>query len=135
MIDIEWPLALVGILAALFALFAIGLPIAFSLGLVGFFGLFLLAGPKIATDTVSIFLYSVPTKFTLSAVPLFILMAEVMIFTGIAKDLFDSMEKLFSGLPTALPLATIAAGAFMGAVTGPARPLRLHSVSWLCQKW
>ncbi|MDP6100536.1 MAG: TRAP transporter large permease [Dehalococcoidia bacterium] len=118
MIDLEWYVALFFIILGLFFFFAAGLPIALGMGLVGFFGLFLLASPHIALETFGMMLYTAPVNFLLLAVPLFVLMAQIIIFTGIASDLYDSMEKLFAGFRAGLALASIGAGTAFAAVTG-----------------
>jgi tripartite ATP-independent transporter DctM subunit len=118
MIDVEWYIALLLIILGLFALFSTGLPIALVLGLVGFFGLFVLASPDIALNTISMMLYTAPVNFVLLAIPLFVLMAQIIIFTGIASDLYDAMEKIFAGFRSGLALASIGAGTAFAAVTG-----------------
>ncbi|MDP6783224.1 MAG: TRAP transporter large permease subunit, partial [Dehalococcoidia bacterium] len=118
MIEVEWYIALLLIILGLFALFSTGLPIALVLGLVGFFGLFVLASPDVALNTISMMLYTAPVNFVLLAIPLFVLMAQIIIFTGIASDLYDAMEKVFAGFRSGLALASIGAGTAFAAVTG-----------------
>ena len=115
---IEWSTATVLIILVLLALFSLGLPIAFTMGLVGFAGLYFLASPQVALQTVGVQVYSVPLNFILLAVPLFILMAQLIIVTGLGTDLYTAMEKFLSGTPAGLALATLGAGTVFAAVTG-----------------
>lgn len=95
-----------------------GVPIAFTMALVGFFGLYFLASPSVAINATTIQIYEVPLNFVLIAAPLFILMAQIVIFTGLGADLYGSMEKFLSGTPGSLALAGIGAGTVFAAATG-----------------
>ncbi|MFN8533926.1 MAG: TRAP transporter large permease subunit [Dehalococcoidia bacterium] len=106
------------IFGSLILLMALSLPIAFTLGLVGFLGLYFLASPTVAVRAVGIQIYSVPTSFTLLAAPLFILMAQIIILSGLGARLFSAMERMLSGTPAALALASLGAGTVFAAATG-----------------
>ncbi|MBI2831468.1 MAG: TRAP transporter large permease [Chloroflexi bacterium] len=113
----EWQTAAIVLFAALIFLMVLGMPLAFSLGLVGLVGLYFLAGPdkmKILGNQAVHF----GTNYVLSPVPLFILMAEVIMFSGLSKDAFDAINKWFGRMPGGLAVSSqVACGAF-AAVTG-----------------
>ena len=75
---IEWQVAILIIVAALFVLLTIGVPMAFALGAVGFLGVWVMGSFHDAIQAVSIIFYSVPMNFLFLAIPLFIFMAEII---------------------------------------------------------
>lgn len=102
----------------LFIFLAIGMPIAFALGISGSIGLLLHSGWDTFIGVISTASYDSVKSFILSAIPMFLLMASFMTVSGIMKDLFESAYKWFGRLPGGLGIATIFAGALMGAVSG-----------------
>lgn len=96
----------------------IGMPIAFALGLSGAVGLVIFGGLDSLFGVLQTTPYAAVKSFTLSAIPMFILMASFMTVSGITKDLFYSTNKWFGNLPGGLAIATVIAGAGMGAVSG-----------------
>ncbi|MFC1967421.1 TRAP transporter large permease [Chloroflexota bacterium] len=116
--DVHWLISLSAIVVVLFILLAIRVPIAFALGLVGFAGLFFFASPQIALDAIGQLFSTIPVNFVLLAIPLFIFMAEIIMYTGMGDDAYMAMDKLFSGTTGGLAFASIGAGVAFGAVTG-----------------
>lgn len=108
-------LIVVGILVSFML---VGIPIAFSLGLTGFIGLFIFAGSDVAICALSMVTYKGPQNFVLLAVPMFIFMAELLIFSGLGTVTYDGLSKLFSGLPGGLALASITMGIGFAAASG-----------------
>lgn len=102
----------------LFLFLAFGMPIAFALGVSGSIGLILFSGFDSFLGIIQTTPYESVKSFLLSAIPMFILMASFMTVSGIMKDLFQSAYKWLGNLPGGLGLATIFAGALMGAVSG-----------------
>lgn len=105
-------------LILLFLFLALGMPIAFALGLSGSIGLLIHSGWNSFLGIILTAPYDSVKSFILSAIPMFILMASFMTVSGIMKDLFESANKWFGRLPGGLGIATIFAGTFMGAVSG-----------------
>lgn len=105
-------------LALLFALLALGMPIGFALALCGIAGLYYLGG----YDTVFGVLQTVPLStasgYDLVTLPMFLLMAEFIIVSRIADDLFDTATKFIGHLRGGLGIATALAGAGLAAITG-----------------
>lgn len=97
---------------------AFGMPIAFSLGISGALGLLLFSGWDTFLGLMQTTPYESVKSFLLSAIPMFILMAAFMTVSGIMKDLFNSAYKWLGNLPGGLGIATVFAGAMMGAVSG-----------------
>lgn len=106
------PLGLLGLLLAL------GLPVALSLLLAGASGLALLGG----TDLILGVLGSAPASslasYELLTIPMFLLMAEFMIASGVASQLFGAIASWTGRVPGGLGVATAVAGAAFGAISG-----------------
>lgn len=102
----------------LLLLLAIRMPIAIALGGVSLIGLLIIRGPR---ATLAMF-GSMPMEFgaswTLSAVPMFILMGAIAFHTGLTKGLFDAARIWLSRLPGGLAVATNFASAGFAAASG-----------------
>jgi TRAP-type mannitol/chloroaromatic compound transport system permease large subunit len=109
--------ALVG-LGAMLVLSFLRLPIAFAMGLVGFLGLWWMRGlgPSMASATTVV--YESGFQYTLSVVPLFILMGEVASESRLSGELFKAARVILSGFRGGLAVATLVASALFGAVSG-----------------
>lgn len=99
------------------ALFA-GVPVAFAMGILGFLGYWFTQGIDVALVQLGQSAYSSVGRFTLSPLPLFILMGEILFASGIGERLFEAFEKWFWRLPGALAVSTIAACTAFAAVSG-----------------
>jgi len=111
---------MVGILGScfLFLLLLMGLPIAFSLMLVGFLGISYLASIKAALPLVARTVYESASHYPYTIIPLFIVMGSYAEISGISTDLYDTFDKWFRKLPGGLGIATIASIAGFSAISG-----------------
>lgn len=103
------------ILAALLGLLIIRVPVAFALGGLG---LFLLWLKDINIVMVPQALYSTPDSFVLLAVPLFLLMSNILLKGGVGKDLFNAVQSWVGHWPGGLGVATIISCALFSAISG-----------------
>ena len=106
-----------GILTLLLLLF-IRIPVWAALTLVGFTGNYILAGLPSALTLAGTVSFDVSSAYTLSVIPLFVLLGEVASSTRLSADLFNAARLLLSGIRGGLAIATIAASACFGAVCG-----------------
>jgi C4-dicarboxylate transporter DctM subunit len=104
--------------AALIACLAIGVPVAFSLFGVAIGSLLLVGGGIDALGLVAPTLWGSITSFTLTAVPLFILMGAIISASGMGSRLYASLATLLHGVPGGLMVATTLACTVMAAVSG-----------------
>ncbi|WP_108662186.1 TRAP transporter large permease [Acuticoccus kandeliae] len=105
------------ILGAGFVVTAItGLPIGLGLALTGLAILHFAVGN--AADLGVTAVWNVFTDFTLSAVPLFIFMGEIMLVSGVSGRLYTAISPIFSRVPGKLLHTNIAVSALFGAVSG-----------------
>ena len=107
--------ALIFILVSLFLV--VGMPVAFSLGVVGLSGLFALEGSG-AFFGVTMIIYESLHSFTLTAIPLFILMANILIHSRISEDLYRFIHSLVGHWPGGLGIATVLFCAGFSAISG-----------------
>ncbi|MBK0398881.1 TRAP transporter large permease [Limibaculum sp. M0105] len=103
------------ILAALFALLLVGVPVAFALGGVGL-GMLLAGGfsPLMAPQA----MLSTLDGFILLAVPLFLLMSNVLLKGGVGRDLFAAVQAWVGHWPGGLAVATIVSCGIFAAISG-----------------
>ena len=104
--------------AVLFALLLLRVPVWISLILVGFFGNVLVNGWAAAFALAGTAPFDVASSYTLSVVPLFILMGEVASGSRLSGELFNAARVILSGFRGGLAIATLAASALFGAVSG-----------------
>ena len=114
----EWWLAGIILTVCLILLLMIGTPIYVSLGGIAAVGLILVLGFDKAVRAFGTLSYSTADSFLLVAIPMFIFMAEIVMFSGAGHDLFSAMEKWFAGIPGGSAIATTAACGVFAAVCG-----------------
>jgi len=105
-------------LGALLVLITLGIPIAVSLLAVGAIGLIVMGGPIFAETQLVLNLWDQGTSFALTAIPLYLLMGQLVFRTGLATDLYDCIYKWVGRMPGGLAIASVIASAGFGAVSG-----------------
>jgi C4-dicarboxylate transporter, DctM subunit len=109
--------ALLGFVA-IFALALLRMPLAFAMGLVGFGGIALTRGLNPALASTSQVVYETGFAYTLSVIPLFILMGNFVARAGLAHELFQAAYAFIGHFRGGLAHATVAACAGFGAICG-----------------
>ncbi len=109
--------ALLGFLA-IFALALLRMPLAFSMGLVGVIGIGLTRGWMPALASTAQVVQETGFAYTLSVIPLFILMGNFVARAGLAHELFHAAYTFIGHRKGGLAHATIAACAGFGAICG-----------------
>jgi tripartite ATP-independent transporter DctM subunit len=109
--------ALIGLMGMLLLSF-LRVPIAMSMGLVGFLGLWWMKGlgPSMASATTVV--YESGFQYTLSVVPLFILMGNFVTRAGMSRELYRAAYTFVGHLRGGLAMATVMACAGFGAICG-----------------
>jgi len=110
-------IGLAGVIVLLAAMF-VRVPIGVSLALVGMGGYAAIDGWKTALAVVASVPFKLASAYSLSVVPLFILMGAVASRAGMSRELFDAANAVFSGFRGALANATIGGCAAFGAICG-----------------
>lgn len=110
-------LALIGIIV-LFVFMFLRMPISFAMFIVGFVGILLVASPQAAYNVLSADLWNQFSSYSLSVVPLYILMGEVVFRTGITEKLFQAAYKWIGHLRGGMASTTILASAGFASICG-----------------
>lgn len=105
-------------LAAMLALLVTGLPVAFSMGLAGVLGVFILGGAEPATGLLATVPYSTVASFGLVVIPMFVLMGELVVAAGLARDAYVAARAWLGRLPGGLFMTAIGASTCFAAVSG-----------------
>lgn len=110
----------VGILGSILVvtLLLLGMPIAFLMMFVGFFGIWTLSSLEAALGVLGRTIYEVSSHYPYTIIPLFVLMGGFATQAGITSELYETFDKWFRRLPGGLGIATIAACAGFAAVSG-----------------
>lgn len=104
-------------LGLLLALILVGVPVGFALAGTTLIGL-VVTGGWTALPAMSNTAWSTTSEFVLTAIPLFVLMSEVIGVTGIGRDLFIAVERILGRVSGGQAVASIVACAIFGAVSG-----------------
>jgi C4-dicarboxylate transporter DctM subunit len=102
----------------LFALLLIGMPVGLSMAVAGAAGLYFAGGFAVVEGVLSTTPVSAVQAYELITVPMFILMAELMVLSGVAQNLFHAARVWVGRMPAGLAIATALAGAGFGALSG-----------------
>ena len=103
---------------AVFLLALLRVPLAFAMGFVGFIALGLMRGWGPTTASAAQVVYDTGFAYTLSVVPLFILMGNFVAKAGLAHELFRAAYAFIGHLRGGLAHATVLACAGFGAICG-----------------
>lgn len=105
-------------LGLLIALLCIRMPVALSLGLSGGIGLMLLRGTDYSSNTLGSVPFADTASFTLTIIPMFILMGMFAVRANIASNVFAVANYFARRAPGGLGVATVMACAGFSAVSG-----------------
>jgi len=116
---------------ALFVLLAASLPVAFAMAAVGFVGFAMIVNTHAAASMITVDLYETFTSYSLTVIPLFVLMGQIAFHAGISRRLFDAAYHWLGHLPGGLAISTIGACTAFGAICGssPATAATMASVA------
>jgi tripartite ATP-independent transporter DctM subunit len=106
-----------GVGALLLVLF-LRVPIGVALALVGLCGYAAMDGWRKALAMMGSVPFELASAYSLSVVPLFVLMGAVASRAGMSRELFDAANAVFSGFRGALANATVGACAAFGSICG-----------------
>jgi C4-dicarboxylate transporter DctM subunit len=108
---------IVGIGVLLF-LMAFRMPIGFAMALVGFGGVIYLTSLEGAFSVMGMEPFATTSSYTLSVLPLFMLMGQFAFHTGLSERLYHTAYKWLGHLPGGLSMATIGGCSGFAAVCG-----------------
>jgi C4-dicarboxylate transporter DctM subunit len=102
----------------LFCLLAVGMPIAFAMATIAFAGLVVVGGFTGSLNQLSLTPYSSVASYTMSTIPLFVLMGGLAFTSGLSSDAYRTAYKWIGSWPGGLAMATIGGCAGFAACTG-----------------
>lgn len=105
-------------IGVLLLLLALRVPVAFALGGVAVGGILILRGPEAAMGVLTTQPYDFVAHWTLSAVPMFLLMGSVAYHSGLTQALFGAARLWLSWMPGGLAVASTVACAGFAAASG-----------------
>ena len=112
--------SLIGVLgiAALFALLALRVPVAFAMFAVGFLGVWVLNGLNASMSLLASEAFTLASSPELIVIPLFILMGNVASQTGMSRKLFDAAYAVIGSIKGGLASATVIGCGGFAALSG-----------------
>jgi len=96
----------------------LGLPVAFSFLVINLLGAWLFLGGEPGLVQLARNSVSSVASFSLTPIPLFILMGEVLFHTGLAVKVIEGVERLIRQVPGRLAVVAVVAGTVFSAISG-----------------
>lgn len=113
-----WHEALFLLLGLLVGLLMLGLPVAFAFFAVNIVGAFVFLGGEIGLMQMVRNSATALTNYSLAPIPLFILMGELLLHTGVAFRAINAIERLIARIPGRMPIVSVAGGTVFAALSG-----------------
>lgn len=99
-------------------LLLIGLPVAFTLSLLAVAGMYFFNGGTFAFMQIPIISYKSLDDFSLTALPMYVLMSQVLVVSGVGRDLYEMASRWFRHFPGGLAIATLFCCTVFSAISG-----------------
>jgi tripartite ATP-independent transporter DctM subunit len=116
-VTMEWWAVLGFFIFGLMIVLASGFPIAFGFLMIDLLGVLIFVGPM-GLQQMTLQIFSSLSTFTLTPIPLFILMGELMFHSGIANNTIDVIDKWLGRVPGRLSILAAGAGVLFAALSG-----------------
>ena len=114
----SWVEAILLLLGGAALLLAIGLPVALAFMTMNVIGALIFLGGEPGLMQMSRNMAVSVTAVSLTPIPFFILMGEVLFHTGLAMKAIDAIDRLITELPGRLAIVTVVAGTVFSAISG-----------------
>ncbi len=114
----SWQLASLLLLGGSTVLLFIGMPVAFSFIAINLVGAILFLGGDAGLHQLVRNSGAAVVNFSLTPIPLFILMGEVLFHTGLAIKVIEGVERLIRQVPGRLAVVAVVAGTVFSAISG-----------------
>jgi tripartite ATP-independent transporter DctM subunit len=116
--QLSWQLASLLLLGGSTVLLFIGMPVAFSFIAINIVGAMLFLGGDAGLGQMVRNSAAAVINFSLTPIPLFVLMGEVLFHTGLALKVIDGIERLVRQVPGRLAVVAVVAGTVFSAISG-----------------
>ena len=114
----SWQFAAWVMLGGSTVLLLLGLPVAFTFLVINLVGATLWLGGEPGLVQLARNSVQSVTSFSLTPIPLFVLMGEVLFHTGLAVKVIDGIERMISQVPGRLAVVAVVAGTVFSAISG-----------------
>jgi tripartite ATP-independent transporter DctM subunit len=111
-------IGITGILALLFILFFLGMPVGFSMAIVGFAGFCHVISLPAGMNMAGSVFWSVCSKYGLTVIPLFVFMGQIAFYSGVNERLYKSAHTWVGHIRGGLAMATVMACSAFAAICG-----------------
>jgi len=113
-------LSIIGIagIIVLLILFAIGVPVAFAMALVGLIGFCYIVSPLAGLELLAMDFFENFSSYSLTVIPLFVFMGSIAFEGGLSTRLYNAAYTMFGRRRGGLAVATIGAAAGFSAICG-----------------
>ena len=113
-----WSLALTLLFGGILLLLLIGLPVAVAFLALNVLGAFVFMGGLPGLDQLARNTMLAVSTFSLTPIPLFVLMGEVLFQTGLAFKVIEGIERLIVRVPGRMAVVAVSAGTVFSAISG-----------------
>lgn len=115
----------------LLLLLGASMPVGFVMAVVGLVGFGLMVSPEASLSMATMDLYDTFSSYSLTTIPLFVLMGQIAFHSGISRGLFTAAYHWLGRLPGGLAMSTVGACTAFGAIcgSGPATAATIASVA------
>lgn len=113
-----WQQSLILFLGLLFGMLLLGLPVAFAFFAVNIVGAIVFLGGDAGLMQMVRNSVTALTNYSLAPIPLFILMGELLLHTGVAFRAINAIERLISRVPGRMPIVSVVGGTVFAALSG-----------------
>src|SRR5262245_33272288 len=114
----SWQLAALLLLGGSTLLLFLGMPVALSFVAINILGAWLFLGGEAGLAQVVRNSVLSVMSFSLTPIPLFVLMGEILFHTGLAIKVIDGIERLIRQVPGRLAVVAVVAGTVFSAISG-----------------
>jgi tripartite ATP-independent transporter DctM subunit len=113
-----WAAAALLLLGGSTVLLFMGIPVAFTFLAVNLVGAWLYLGGSVGIEQIVRNSVVAVSNFSLTPIPLFVLMGEVLFHTGLALKVIEGIERLIRQVPGRLAVVAVVAGTVFSAISG-----------------
>ena len=116
--QLSWQFSALLLLGGSTVLLFLGMPVALSFVTINIIGAWLFLGGEAGLAQVARNSVVSVMSFSLTPIPLFILMGEILFHTGLAVNVIDGIERLIRQVPGRLAVVAVVAGTIFSAISG-----------------
>ena len=109
---------IIGIVVLLCALFFLGTPVGFAMGIIGFAGFCYIVSIPAGLNMLGTVLWDIFSRYGLTVIPLFIFMGQIAFHSGVNENLYKAAYKWIGTIRGGIAMATISACSAFAAICG-----------------